>query len=189
MDARTIKYLSKDEVTRLLKVARKHSKRDYAILLLAYRHGLRASEVGLLKRTDIDPSSQRIRLHRLKGSLGGEHRLQPDEAQAIRSHLRSRKDSLPHLFLSRNSRPIGRHALNLMLKRYAELARLPQDRRHFHCLKHSVAVHMVAGGADALDIQDFLGHKSIQNTMVYVKLASPRREAVMEKLLRSGEIA
>jgi integrase len=176
-------------VERLFKAARKASKRDYAILLLAYRHGLRVSEIGLLKRSDIDRSSHRIRLSRLKNSLAGEHRLQPDEAQAIRSYLRTRNDSLPHLFLSRNRRPIGRHALNLLMKRYGEEAKIPPRHRHFHVLKHSIAVHMISADGDVIHVQDWLGHRDIKNTMEYARLVSPKREQVMEKLLRSGEIA
>jgi integrase len=63
----TIKFLTVDEITRLLTVI--SNKRDKAILLIAYQHGLRASEIGLLQIRDLDFQKQRIMIHWLKGSL------------------------------------------------------------------------------------------------------------------------
>ena len=60
-------FLTQDELRRLFKVIR--SKRDKAIFLVAYRHGLRASEIGLLQRADVDAKQGRISIHRLKGSI------------------------------------------------------------------------------------------------------------------------
>ncbi len=59
----TIDYYTVDEVRRLLRVI--DDKRDYAIFLTAYRHGLRASEIGLLKKTDVKLPQHRIFTHRL----------------------------------------------------------------------------------------------------------------------------
>src|SRR4029453_13937778 len=61
---RTIHFLTQDELRRLFKVMK--SKRDRAIFLVAYRHGLRASEIGLLQRADVDAKQGRISIHRLK---------------------------------------------------------------------------------------------------------------------------
>jgi integrase len=85
---RVIHFLTQDELRRLFKVIR--SKRDRAIFLVAYRHGLRASEVGLLHRTDVDAQQGRIMIHRLKGFLSGLYPLQPDVLKAIRAYLRTR---------------------------------------------------------------------------------------------------
>jgi integrase len=75
-----IKFLTPDETIRLFSVM--ESKRDRAIFLIAYRHGLRASEVGHLRSTDLDLTRFRIRIYRVKGSHGGDHPLQPDEVKA-----------------------------------------------------------------------------------------------------------
>ena len=189
MDAKTIRYLSVDQVRRLLRAARRSSRRDHALLLLAYRHGLRASELGLLRRENVDFAANRIRILRVKRSLGGDHPLAPDESQALRSYLRSRKDALPYLFLSRNRRPISRYALDDIVKHLAEKAGIPSDRRHFHVLKHSIAVHLIAAGADVILVRDWLGHRNIQNTLVYAQILSPRRDAEVARLLRTREIA
>ena len=106
-DARTIHFLTQDELRRLFKVIR--SKRDKAIFLVAYRHGLRASEIGLLQRADVDAKQGRISIHRLKGSISGVYPMQPDVLKAIRSYLRTRKDESPYLFLSNRNVPISRY--------------------------------------------------------------------------------
>ncbi len=56
------------------------------------------------------------------------------------------------------------------MKNYATEARIPEHKRHFHCLKHSIGTHMSAAGADVHVIQDWLGHKNLQNTTVYSQI-------------------
>ena len=80
-------------------------------------------------------------------------------------------------------------AVDEMFRRYAAQAKLPKDRQHFHTLKHSIAVHMISAGADLMIVRDWLGHKSINNTLVYAQLLNPRRDAEVQRLLRSKEIA
>jgi type 1 fimbriae regulatory protein FimB len=92
----TIKFLTLDETKRLF--SRISDKRDKAIFLTAYRHGLRASEIGLLRVDDLDLKRLKIMLHRLKGSLSGEHPLQPDEARALKAWLKARGTDSPVLF-------------------------------------------------------------------------------------------
>src|SRR3954454_10802761 len=101
---RVISFLTQDETKRLL--AAIPNKRDRAIFLTAYRHGLRASEIGLLQRTDVDLKRGRITIHRLKGSLSGVYPMQPDEQKCIRSLLLSREDDSPYLFVSNRNVPI-----------------------------------------------------------------------------------
>jgi integrase len=90
-------YLSPEEVVAVLKAARERAVRDWAMILLAYRHGLRASEVCGLKLADIDLKAGSISIRRLKGSLSQvqplyQHRGQPllDEMNALRAWLRTR---------------------------------------------------------------------------------------------------
>ncbi len=82
----TIKFLTLAETGRLL-AATRASPRDRALFLVAYRHGLRASEVGLLRAEDLDLRTLRLTVHRLKGSHSGTHPLQPDEAKVYRTRL------------------------------------------------------------------------------------------------------
>ncbi len=170
----TIKFLTLDETRRLFKCVT--NKRDKAVFLLAYRHGLRASEIGLLRVNDLDLKRLRIMLHRLKGSLSGEHPLQPDEARALKAWLKNRDTDSPILFPSRRGLPISRQMLDVLMKQYGEEAVVPKEKRHFHVLKHSIATHLLDAGADLRFVQDWLGHSNIQNTVIYTTLVSTSRE-------------
>jgi integrase len=89
--------LSPQEMLALLKAAKNRSMREWAMILLAYRHGLRASEVCGVKLADVDLKAGSISIRRLKGSLHTiqplyQHRGQPllDETAALRAWLRKR---------------------------------------------------------------------------------------------------
>ena len=177
---KTIKFLTTDELGRLFNCI--ENKRDKAIFLIAYRHGLRASEVGLLQVNDIDFKKARIIINRLKGSYSGEHPLQSDEIKIVKSHLLSRTRESPVLFTSNRNDPIHRRTLDWLMKQYCEEAEIPQDKRHFHCLKHTIATHMLDAGADLRFVQDWLGHSQIQNTVVYTYLTSTNRIETARKV-------
>lgn len=171
----TIKFLTIEEIARLLSAI--SDKRNKAIFLMAYRHGLRASEVGLLNVQDLDFQKQRVMIHRLKGSLSGIHPLQADEARILKSYLKTRNSQSPTLFVSNRNLPISRKTLDVQIKQYGAKARLPEDKCHFHVLKHSIATHLLdTGEADIRFVQDWLGHANIQNTVIYASLVSTTRE-------------
>ena len=100
-----IKFLT-DEIARLFSVI--HSVRDSAIFQIAYRAGLRASEIGMLQMRDYDPKADRIFIHRLKGSNSGHHHLMREEARALRAWLKVRGSFPGPTFLSKQKRPIDR---------------------------------------------------------------------------------
>jgi type 1 fimbriae regulatory protein FimB len=164
----TITYFTTDEIRRLFSAI--ESKRDKALFLIAYRHGLRASEVGKLHVADIDWKRLRIRLTRLKA----------DEARILKSYLKDREKHLtlrdsPLLFPSNRNLPISRRMLDKLIKRYGEKAKLPEDKLHFHTLKHSIATHLLEASDDIRFVQDWLGHSNIQNTVIYTHLVSSSR--------------
>jgi type 1 fimbriae regulatory protein FimB len=169
-------YLSPDELLAVLKVARARSIRDWAMVLLAYRHGLRASEVCNLRLADVDLRSQCIAVRRLKGSL---HTVQPlyahrgmpllDELVALRAWLRERRpDGSDFLFVSQKGGRLHRSAFFRAFQAIAEDAGLPTEKRHPHVLKHSLASHLVAGNVNLALIKQCLGHRAISSTMEYV---------------------
>jgi type 1 fimbriae regulatory protein FimB len=172
----TIRFLTFDELKRLFNVIKSEgSKRDRALFLLAYRHGLRASEVGRFHKTDVDFKQLRIYCHRLKGSYSGQHTMEPDEARILKAYVNSREDDSPLLFPSRRNLPISRKRLDALMKHYGELAGLPRDKQHFHVLKHTCATHLLETGDDLRFVQDWLGHSNIQNTVIYTHLVSASR--------------
>ena len=178
----TIRFLTLEELARLFAAVRA-SPRDRVLFLIAYRHGLRASEIGLLRLEDLDFRALRLRVHRLKGSHSGVHPMQPDEVKALRAYLRERRSPpSPVLFPSTRGDPIARRTLDWLMKRYGAAADLPPAKRHFHCLKHSIATHLLEAGADLRFVQDWLGHSNIQNTVVYTFLTARGREGAARKV-------
>ncbi len=173
--AESIQYLTPDELKRLLSVIER--KRDKALFLLAYRHGLRSAEVGMLQTGDIDYKKLRIRINRLKGSNPSDNILQPDEARLLKAYLKERNSDSPYVFTSNRGLPIAPRTLRHLMKDYGEWANLPAHKRHFHVLKHSIATHLISAGADILFIKEWLGHANIQNTMIYTQLVSTARDA------------
>ena len=181
-----IQFLTQNEMRRLLAVIK--GKRDYALFLIAYRHGLRASEIGLLTEDDIDLTRGTIRVHRLKGSLGGVYPMQNDEIKAIRAMLRARAVQSPILFLSKLLIAVSRRQLDLNMKKYGEKAGIPKHKRHFHTLKHSIATHLLDAGTDLRFVQDWLGHKDIKNTAIYAQLTTHRRKDEARRAILSKHV-
>ena len=169
-------FLTTDETLAVLKAAREHATRDWAMILLAYRHGLRASEVCGLKLVDIDLKAGSISIRRLKGSLQTvqplyPHRGQPllDEMSALRFWLRERQsDGSDYLFTSQKGGRLDRTQFFRVFQVVAETPALPCEKRHPHVLKHSLASHLVAGNVNLALIRQALGHRSINSTMQYV---------------------
>ena len=168
-----LQFLTLDEVRSLFAVIT--DKRDRATFMIVYYHGLRATEIGLLQRDDFQRGLLRIRIHRVKGSIGGVYPLQTEEAKALKEYLATRRDSLPYLFLSREGNGISRSMLYELMRNYGELAKIPVAKRNVKVLRHSIAVHLLEAGADIRFVQDWLGHSNIQNTVIYTHLVSSTR--------------
>jgi type 1 fimbriae regulatory protein FimB len=174
--AQSLAFLSTDEVLTVLRVARAGNSRDWCMILFAYRHGLRASEVCGLRLCDVDVKRESITVCRLKHSLQTvqplyPHKGQPllDETIALRAWLRDRKaDGSDYLFLSQKGGRLHRSAFFRAFQAITAAAGLPADKRHPHVLKHSLASHLVAGNVNLALVKQALGHRSISSTMEYV---------------------
>jgi site-specific recombinase XerD len=184
-------FLTPVETLAVLKVAKQRSIRDWAMILLAYRHGLRASEVCRLKLADVDQKAGSISIRRLKGSLQTvqplyQHRGQPllDETAAIRSWLRKRpSDGSNYLFTSQKGGRLDRTQFFRVFQTIAQIAGLPVDKRHPHVLKHSLASHLVAGNVNLALVRQALGHRSINSTMQYVGTSDGQAAEVAQAAL------
>jgi len=169
-------YLSPEETIGVLRMAKERSVRDWAMILLAYRHGLRASEVCAIRLVDIDMKDSILSIQRLKGSLRTaqplyEHRGQPllDEVAALRSWLKVRSaDGSDYLFTSQKGGRLDRTQFFRIFQAVAVSAGLPAEKRHPHVLKHSLASHLVAGNVNLALVKQALGHRSISSTMAYI---------------------
>ena len=183
--------LTPQEMLALLKAAKNRSTRDWAMILLAYRHGLRASEVCGIKLADMDLKAGSISIRRLKGSLHTiqplyQHRGQPllDETAALRAWLRKRPaDGSDYLFTSQKGGKLGRTQFFRNFQTVAESAGLPVEKRHPHVLKHSLASHLVAGNANLALIRQALGHRSISSTLLYIGTTDAQAAEALQKAL------
>jgi type 1 fimbriae regulatory protein FimE len=175
-------YLTADEVERLLaasKITSRNPERDYAILLLAYRHGLRVSELCSLKLSDVNLEAGEFHVARLKGSDSGLHPFYNGESGAIRAWLLERAklnppESCDTLFISERRRPLSRVTVWLMINQVAQAAGLEHLDVHPHMLRHSCGYALINKGVDVRTIQGYLGHRSISSTVRYTKLDSKR---------------
>ena len=183
-------YLSKEEVERFFRVIPAENTRDQLLFELIYRHGLRRVEAALLKLEDI--SNDRIWIARVKRGVSGEYPLHPRSQQLVAAYLINRRfDGSRYLLRSRQNRPIPLSTTTIYaaFRSYAAAAGLPVDKRHPHVLRHSIAVHLMNAGADAADVQDWLGHVNIATTMIYAQVTNKRREETFRTLVQSPEIA
>jgi type 1 fimbriae regulatory protein FimB len=165
-------FLSEKELLATLARAKKESARDFALILVTYKHALRASETAALTLDDLEDGC--ISVKRKKGSL---HTIQPlmphrgepllDEVKAIRAWLKVRRDDGSRaLFTSQKGGSLSREQVHRIFKGIAERAGIGKEKRFVHILKHSRASHLV-GSMDIALLRQLLGHRNIQNTMVY----------------------
>jgi len=182
VDDRPKNFLTEAEIADFLKAARKgrHGIRNYAMLLLAFRHGLRVSELINMRIPDIDLDTGRLFVCRLKGSLSTSQPLEGDEIRALRAWLRQRINApccnSPLVFLSERG-PMTRQAFNYICAEVGKRAGLSIDV-HPHMLRHSCGFALANKGRDTRLIQDYLGHRNITHTQIYTRTAAVRFEGL-----------
>ena len=75
------------------------------------------------------------------------------------------------------------------MRRYGELVGLPKDPRGAHALKHSIAMRLLDAGTRVETVSDWLGHKSINSTLIYAKLTNSTRDVKVGRALASRKVA
>lgn len=170
-------FLSPDEANRLIDAAKKGKNgiRDYAMVMMLYRHGWRVSEAVTARINDVDLKHARLWVNRLKGGLSVEQPMESDELKAIKRYLSSRTDNLPWLFLNDRGVPITRQGVNYLLN---ELGKAIGLKVHPHMLRHSCGFYLANKGYDLRLIQDYLGHRDPKHTAHYTRTASIRFEGI-----------
>lgn len=171
------KYLTPNEVERLLKVCDRRTavgRRDYAILLLLARLGLRAGEVVRLQLEDIDWRAGEI-LIRGKGLLHDRMPLPADVGEALVSYLRRDRSACQtrRLFLCTNAPRRGfahPSTLSGIVRQALARADLYPPLKGAHLLRHSLATSMLRSGAKMGEIAEILRHREINSTEIYAKV-------------------
>ena len=173
-DYRTREYLTEREVERLMKAAgnNRHGHRDATMILLAFRHGLRASELCSLRWDQVDLAHGRLHVSRLKGGMASTHPLTGTELRAL---LRLQREQEPgrYVFMSERGAPMSAVGFRRMMGRLGTAAKMPFPV-HPHMLRHACGFKLANDGQDTRALQHYLGHKNIQHTVRYTEL-SPER--------------
>lgn len=185
-----IKYLYADEKEKLFTVIKndtsKYHIRNEAIFYIAEYAGLRVSEVGLIKLSDMNLYNREIYFHRLKNSNNNTLRIiDKDVYNALIKYMHYREEQKidsPILFCSQKGNPISRKVLHDLMHKYCLLAGIPEEKAHFHTLKHTRAVELAELGLDTKEIQYWIGHKSIKNTEIYFQFTSRQQETLYQKI-------
>ena len=173
-DLRTREHLTQDEVERLIEAAKtnRYGHRDATMILLAYRHGLRASELVDLRWDQVDFNGALLHVRRVKAGTPSTHPLTGLEMRVLRKLQREAKAS-PFVFVSERGSPFSTAGFARMIERAADAAGL-KIKTHPHMLRHACGFKLANDGVDARALQAYLGHKNIQHTVRYTELAPTR---------------
>ena len=173
-ELRTREYLTAHEVEELMVTARqnRHGHRDATMILIAFRHGLRVSELIDLRWDQVDFNRAVLHIRRVKHGTPSVHPLSGSEMRALRRVQRENEAS-PFVFETERRAPFTRAGFARMMERAAKAAGL-NLKVHPHMLRHACGFALANAGHDTRALQAYLGHKNIQHTVRYTELAPDR---------------
>ncbi len=184
-ESRSLKFLSKDQVDRLVTSAdtsKEEGTRDRAILELLFSTGLRVSELVSLNRDQVNLERREFGVI----GKGRKHRLvfvSDRAAEWVKRYLDKREDNFRPLFIRYSGRVVEENngermrlsvrSVERLVKKYVRIARIPVDAT-VHTLRHSFATDLLTNGADLRSVQEMLGHKNIATTQIYTHITNPQ---------------
>jgi integrase len=168
-------YLTDREVEQLTDTARanRYGHRDATMVLLAYRHGLRASELVDLRGDQVDFENATVAVRRAKKGTPSTHPIRGDELRALRRLAREQDPKSAFVFTSERGAPFSTAGFARMIERAGDAAELG-FKAHPHMLRHAAGFALANKGVDTRSLQAYLGHKNIQQTVRYTEV-SPER--------------
>jgi len=172
---RSREYLTSNEIEALMAAAKKsgrHGQRDATVILIAYRHGLRVSELVALRWDQINLKQGTLHVNRLKNGSESIHPLRGPELRALRRAQRDYPSS-PYVFLTERKGPLTASSVRKIVARAGRNAGIPFPV-HPHMLRHACGYKLANDGHDTRAIQQYLGHKNITHTVRYTELAADR---------------
>jgi integrase len=174
-DLRTREYLTEAEVERLLAVTKgnRWGRRDGTMILVAYRHGLRASELTDLRWDQIDFATATLHVRRVKQGSPSTHPILGDELRSLRRLQREQEPRSPFVFTSERGSPFTTAGFARMVERAGAEADFG-FKVHPHMLRHACGFALASKGHDTRALQAYLGHKNIQHTVRYTELSPIR---------------
>jgi type 1 fimbriae regulatory protein FimB/type 1 fimbriae regulatory protein FimE len=172
---RTREYLTEAEVEKLMNAAKgnRWGHRDATMVLVAYRHGLRSSELTDLRWEQVDFRTATLHVRRVKQGTPSTHPVLGDELRALRRLQREQEPRSPFVFTSERGAPFSTAGFARMVERAGVEASLP-FKTHPHMLRHACGYALANRGHDTRALQAYLGHKNIQHTVRYTELSPTR---------------
>jgi type 1 fimbriae regulatory protein FimE len=149
------------------------AERDALLIMIAYRHGLRASELAGLRWDQIDLKAGAFHVARRKNGSPSTHPLRGPELRALRSWKRQQDEMAPYVFTSLRGGPLTTRTIHFVVAAAGKAAGI-KFPVHPHMLRHATGFYLASAGQDTRAIQLYLGHKNIQHTVRYTEL-SPLR--------------
>jgi integrase len=174
-ELRSREYLTSGEVDRVISAAKslgRHGHRDATLVMTAFRHGLRVSELIALRWDMVDLKQGFLHVSRLKNGTDSTHPIRGPELRALRKLQRDYPDT-PYLFVTERKGPLTASAVRKIVSRAGDKADIGMPI-HPHMLRHSTGFKLANDGHDTRAIQLYLGHKNIQHTVRYTELAPGR---------------
>jgi integrase len=169
---RTREYLTESQVEKLIDAARdsRHGERDALMILLAYRHGLRAAELVDMRWEQVDFRTGSLHVRRTKNGASSTHPLTARELRALRQHQPGATS--PFIFITERSAPLSAPGFARIVERAAAKAKLGIGG-HVHMLRHGCRVKLANDGVDTRSLQAYLG-STMRNTTGHALLAPDR---------------
>jgi type 1 fimbriae regulatory protein FimB/type 1 fimbriae regulatory protein FimE len=174
-ERRSREYLTPAEVEAMIFAARnagRQGHRDATLILLAFRHAARVSELIAWRRDQVDLEHGLLHVNRLKNGTPSVHPLRGPEIRALRKLFREYPDS-PYVFSTERKGPMTGATVRKIVARAGELSGIVFPV-HPHMLRHATGYYLAGKGQDTRAIQAYMGHRNIQHTVRYTEL-SPER--------------
>src|ERR1700676_300135 len=173
VELRTREHLTPGEVEALIEAAKanRYGHRDATMILLAFRHGLRAAELCDLRWDQVEFNAAVLHVRRVKNGTPSTHPLLGDEMRALRRLKRESAPS-PFVFVSERGSPFTTAGFARMIERTAVAAGL-ELKAHPHMLRHACGYALANKGHDTRAIQGWLGHRSITSNGTGTTWATP----------------
>jgi site-specific recombinase XerD len=183
--------LTTDEVRRLVDAVRTPHNKAY--FWTVYSLGLRLNEGLHLQVGDIDSQRMLVHVHRGKGAKDRYIPLPPKTLAVLREYWKTHRNPTwlfpatgrDHAQAATATQPMNKSSVQGAMRRVVVELGL-KKAVHLHTLRHSYATHLLEAGVNLRLIQQYLGHSSLQTTMVYLHLTSQGQEqarATIERLM------
>ncbi|EAB2306355.1 tyrosine-type recombinase/integrase [Salmonella enterica] len=188
------RFLTQNEISDLLAatLSGANPERNHCLIMMAYVHGLRATELLTLRLSDLDLTGRSLHVFRMKNGFSTRHPLLVREIKAIRRWLRVRKVLMKALktdegwlFVSKKGCPLSRQQFYKILSGAGKKATLTVNP-HPHMLRHACGYALADNGVDTRLIQDYLGHRNIRHTVRYTAANAARFEGIWLPVRRRG---